>query len=262
MANLISYFTKNDALSASEGLEIYDFTGDSTVFVQDCVLRFREAYISEEKLEEIILKSKKATRKDAIERRLPQKISNKAGDFGEILSYYLWTETFASDANIRPMKIRWKEHPDMPSHLVDVILLRRVDEDNACPDDKMYTIESKVWTSTMKGGHSSLTDALNDAVKDKTERAAKTIPYLVTQYERDDEYTLADQIRRFGDPVNYPYIKEHFAIAIVESNQSNDHITNFDKSLQAAHTNIPVYLLPIADLKNIYNQLYIDILDN
>lgn len=42
--------------------------------------RFREAYISEEKLEEIILKSKKATRKDAIERRLPQKTSNKAGD--------------------------------------------------------------------------------------------------------------------------------------------------------------------------------------
>lgn len=75
------------------------------------------------------------------------------------------------------MKIRWKEHPDMPSHLVDVILLRRVDEDNACPDDKMYTIESKVWTSTMKGGHSSLTDALNDAVKDKTERAAKQ--YLI-----------------------------------------------------------------------------------
>ena len=56
MANLISYFTKDDDLSASNGLEIYDFTGDSTVFVQDCVQRFREAYISEEKLEEIVLK--------------------------------------------------------------------------------------------------------------------------------------------------------------------------------------------------------------
>ena len=240
MANLISYFTKNCILSAREGLEIYDFTGDTTTFVQDCVLRFREAYISEEKLERIVAESKKTTRKDAIERRLPQKASNKAGDFGEILSYYLWTETFASDANIRPMKIRWKE----------------------CPDDKMYTVESKVWTSTMKDGHSSLTDALSDAIKDKTERAAKTIPYLVTQYERDDEYDLADQVRRFGDPVNYPYIKEHFAIAIVESTQANDHITNFNKVLQAANTNIPVYLLPITDLKNIYNQLYLDIPNN
>ena len=114
----------------------------------------------------------------------------------------------------------------------------------------------------MKDGHSSLTDALSDAIKDKTERAAKTIPYLVTQYERDDEYDLADQVRRFGDPVNYPYIKEHFAIAIVESTQANDHITNFNKVLQAANTNIPVYLLPITDLKNIYNQLYLDIPNN
>ena len=79
MANLISYFTKNSIFSASAGLEIYDFTGDSTAFVQDCVRRFREAYISEEMLEKIILKSKKTTRKDAIERRLPQKASNKAG---------------------------------------------------------------------------------------------------------------------------------------------------------------------------------------
>lgn len=262
MASLISYFTRNDALSASAGLEIYDFTGDSIAFVQDCVLRFREAYISEEKLERIVAESKTVARKDAIERRLPKLTKNKAGDFGEILSYYLWTETFASDANICPMKMRWKEYPDMPSHLVDVILLKRVDADSASPDDKMYTIESKVWTSPMGTSHSSLTDALNGAVKDKVERAAKTIPYLVIQYERDDEYYLADQVQRFGDPVNTPYIKEHFAIAIVESNQSNDHITNFDKVLQAAHTNIPVYLLPIANLKNIYNKLYLDILNN
>ena len=43
MANMISYFTKNGALSDSVGLEIYDFTGDSIAFVQDCVQRFREA---------------------------------------------------------------------------------------------------------------------------------------------------------------------------------------------------------------------------
>lgn len=73
---------------------------------------------------------------------------------------------------------------------------------------------------------------------------------------------MADQVQRFGDPVNTPYIKEHFAIAIVESTQANGHIANFDKVLQAANTNIPVYLLPIADLKNIYNQFYLDIPNN
>lgn len=262
MADLISYFTKNDALSLSEGVEIFEFTGNATDFVQDCVQRFREAYISEEKLGRIVAKSKKITRKEAIELRLPKLTQNKAGDFGEILSYYLWTETLASDANICPMKIRWKEHPDMPSHFVDVILLKRVDEENASPDDKMYTIEAKVWTSTMGNGHSSLSDALNGAIKDKAERAAKTIPYLVIQYERDDEYDLADQVQRFGDPVNDPFIKEHFAVAIVESSQANAHICNFDKALHAANPNIHVYLLPIADLKNIYISLFIDIPNN
>jgi len=262
MASIISYFTKNVALSTSEGLEIYEFTGNAAAFVQDCVQRFREAYISEEKLGRIVANSKKTTRKDAIERRLPKLTKNKAGDFGEILSYYLWTETFATDANICPMKMRWKEHPDMPSHLVDVILLKRVDEDNASPDDKMYTIESKVWTSPMGTGHSSLSDALNGAIKDRAERAAKTIPYLVIQYERDDEYDLADQVQRFGEPVNNPYIKKHFAIAIVESSQATTHIGNFDKALQTANPNIPVYLLPIADLKNIYISLFSDIPNN
>lgn len=262
MANLISYFTRDEALSASEGLEIYAFTGDSVFFVQDCVQRFRAAYISDEKLERIVAKSNKTTRKDAIIRRLPNQTKNKAGDFGEILSYYLWTETFATDANICPMKLRWKEHPDMPSHLVDVILMKRVDEDNARPDDKMYTIESKVWPSPMVSGHSSLTDALDGAVKDETERAAKTIPYLVLQYERDEEYNLAEQVSRFGDPVNYPYLKEHFAIAIVESSQANTHISNFNKTLQSANPNITVYLLPIADLKNIYNTLFLEIPNN
>ena len=262
MANLISYFTRNETLCANEGLEIYDFTGNPKSFVQDCVQRFRAAYISDEKLERIVAKSNKTTRKDAIIRRLPNQTKNKAGDFGEILSYYLWTETFATDANICPMKLRWKEHPDMPSHLVDVILLKRVDEDNARPDDKMYTIESKVWSSRMVSGHSSLTDALEGAVKDETERAAKTIPYLVLQYERDEEYNLAEQVSRFGDPVNYPYLKEHFAIAIVESSQANTHISNFNKTLQSANPNITVYLLPIADLKNIYNTLFIEIPNN
>lgn len=259
MADLISYFTRNDALSAAEGIEVYEFTGDAITFVRDCVQRFREAYISEEKINRILSKSKKATRKDSIERRLPKLPHNMAGDFGEILSYYLWRETWATDANICPMKIRWKEHPDMPSHLVDVILLKRIDENNARPDDKMYTIESKVWTSPMGVGKSSLTDALNGAIKDSTERAAKTIAYLVLQYERDDEYELADQVQRFGDPVNDPYLKENYAVAIVESSQKNAHIGNFDKNLQSTTPNIPVFLLPITDLKSIYKSLFQDI---
>lgn len=98
MASIISFFEKKVALSTSEGVEVYGFTGNTAAFVQDCVQRFRETYISDEMLSRIVPKSKKTTRKDAIERRLPKLTKNIVGDFCEILSYYLWTETFASDA--------------------------------------------------------------------------------------------------------------------------------------------------------------------
>ena len=256
MADILSYFTRNDALSAREGMEIYEFTGVAVDFVNDCVDRFREAYVSNEKINGILANSRTATRKDIIERRLPKETKNEAGDFGEIMSYYLWTETWASDTNIRPMKLRWKEHPDMPSHLVDVILLKRVDADNADTNDKMVTIESKVWTSRMEDGHSSLTAALEGALKDETERAAKAIPYLVLQYERDNEYGLAEQVKRFGDPVTVNFQKIHCAIAIVDSSQINDHLANFNKAMKAANPHIPIYYLPFNDLKNVYLSMY------
>ena len=256
MANILSYFTRNDALSAREEMEIYEFTGNAVDFVNDCVGRFRKSYVSDEKIDRILAGGGTETRKDIIERRLPKKTKNKAGDFGEIMSYYLWTETWATDTNIRPMKLRWKEHPDMPSHLVDVILLKRIDEDNADSNDKMVTIESKVWTSSMKAGHSSLTEALEGAVKDETERAAKAIPYLVLQYERDNEYNLAKQVKRFGDPVAVSFQRSHCAIAIVESAQITDHLTNFDRALKTANAHIPIYYLPFNDLKAVYLNMF------
>ena len=70
-------------------------------------------------------------------------------------------------------------------------------------------------------------------------------------------------IQRAGMPVwTSIMLWAYFAIAIVESTQADSHIANFDKVLQATNTNIPVYLLPITDLKNIYNQLYLNIPNN
>ena len=84
----------------------------------------------------------------------------------------------------------------MPSHLVDVILLRRVDEDSACPDDKMYTIESKVWTSPMKEGHSSLTDAL--AMLLKTKQNVPQKQYLILCHNMSEMMNTLWQIKFDG----------------------------------------------------------------
>lgn len=254
MADMITYFTRNDAMSAAEGMDVYEFTGNAVNFVQDCIDRFREAYISENKINR--LQSPTNTRRNIIARRLPTLNRIKAGDFGEILSYYLWTETWGADATIKPFKWRWKENPDIPSHLVDVILLKRVDSSRSDPNDKMYTVESKVYTSPKKKNHSSLTDALDGALTDEAERAAKAISYLVIQYERDDETELSELVKRFGDPVNGPYQKIHSAIAIVDSAQAAHHLGNFDRNMKSSNPQIPIYFLPFNDLKQVYIDIY------
>ena len=84
MAEISDYFTHDASLYPKSGLEFYVFDSSKSIaFVQDCLIPFREAYISEEKLSHIVSRFP-TTRKDAISRRLPRKGMVMSGDFGEI----------------------------------------------------------------------------------------------------------------------------------------------------------------------------------
>ena len=96
MAEISDYFTHDANLYPKSGLEFYVFDSSKSIaFVQDCLIPFREAYISEEKLSHIVSRFP-TTRKDAISRRLPRKGMVMSGDFGEILSFYLACQTWVS----------------------------------------------------------------------------------------------------------------------------------------------------------------------
>ena len=85
MAAISDYFTHDVSLYPGCGVEFYVFDSSKSIaFVQDCLMPFREAYISEEKLTHIVSRFP-TTRKDAISRRLPRKGMVMSGDFGEIL---------------------------------------------------------------------------------------------------------------------------------------------------------------------------------
>lgn len=256
MADISSYFTYDAALSKKHGIKVNNFTGVMVDFIQDCAERFRSAYISDRKINDIMVKKKKAVRNEIIERRLPKEGKNQSGDFGEILSFYFASETWASDSNIRPMKLRWKELPDMASHLTDIILLKIIDPNKPNPNDIIYTVESKSRATVIAGTTCSINEALTDAVKDKTERAAKTIPYLITKYEDDGDYDLSKLCERFCDSVNYPYKKHHTAMAIVNAAYKDKHLSNIDANLLVNNPDIEVYLLPIADMDKMYKDIF------
>lgn len=256
MRNITDFFTFNTTESANWHLDIFEFTGSIADFVAECAYRFRLAYASDEDIDGMLAAFPKYTREQVLELKVPNKANMMSGEFGEILSYYFAIETWAQGANIRPMKWRWKEMPNMASHGSDIILLRKLDPDADSTDDTLVSIEAKAHATTPEAGKSSLNDAVNDASKDASERAVKTISYLKGRYMYDKNYELLKQCERFEDPVGHPFLKIHAAVAIVDSSDRDVHLSNMDSDLLANNPGIKVFLMPIADMKTMYESMF------
>lgn len=222
MAEISDYFTHDANLYPKSGLEFYVFDSSKSIaFVQDCLIPFREAYISEEKLSHIVSRFP-TTRKDAISRRLPRKGKVMSGDFGEILSFYLACQTWVPTANVLPMKWRFRDSKKDASKYTDIILFKLKDADNPSVDDAMFTFEVKTCATGLGNGvytihkrpsyinykdgklECTILEAVFDANKDAVERAAETIPYLLTRCEDEDLYDLYKQIYRFRKAEKQP----------------------------------------------------------
>ena len=278
MAEISEYFTHDISMYPKSGLEFYVFDNSkATAFVQDCLIPFREAYIGEDKLTHIVSQFP-TTRKEAISRRLPEKGMVMSGDFGEILSFYLACQTWAPAANVLPMKWRFRDSKKDASKYTDIILFSLQDPDNPSPSDSMYTYEVKTCATGLgrsvykihkrpsyvnyKDGKLECTilEAVFDANKDAVERAAETIPYLLTRCEDEDLYDLHKKIYRFRKAAKTTYQKEYNAVAVVDSTTLVEQIKRMPSDLLRMHPNVKnVYCVPMDNLQNIYESIYSDI---
>ena len=235
MAAISDYFNFDRSLYPASGLCFYVFDNTKAAsFVQDCLVPFREAYIATDKLNHIVSHFP-TTRKEAISRRLPRKGNVMSGDFGEILSFYMACQIWSPSVNVIPMKWRFKDSKKDASKYTDVILFELHDADNPSVDDAMFTYEVKTCATGLGDGiykvhvkpsyknykdgklECTIIEAVFDANKDAVERAAETIPYLLTRCEDEDLYDLYKQIYRFREAEKTTYNKEYNAVAIVDS---------------------------------------------
>ena len=257
--NIDKYFTLDITTYAANSISIYNFD-DSLVnqFINDCLIPFRQAYISDHELADNIAHMG-SSRADEIASVLPAKPYLKSGDFGEILSFYLVSHIH-SDANIKPLKWRWKEYKDSPCHLTDVVLLKCLDYEAPSTDDYLVSVESKsMATAPPKATSCSINDAIIGAVKDNTSRFSKTITYLMAKYKKERDFESAKFAQRFSDSITVPYQKHINAIAIINRDHYATHISNIDLGLRNANSNIAVYVIPIKDLKTVYEQIFASI---
>ncbi len=260
MADITKYFTENKNTYKKQGIVVFDFDDTKAEdFITDCIIPFRNAYISDEILNRSV-DNNISTREEAIGDILPTEAKIKSGEFGEILMCYLAQKFLAPAANIVPLKWRWKENRDQPSHLTDVILLKCAYANNPQTTDYIYTVEVKSAATPIKQGSpkSPINDAIEDALKDKNGRTAKTIIYLRQQYINREEIDNAKKTKRFEDGVSVTYNRFINAAIVVEKNSLPHHTDSLtEESKKTMKTeNIGLFAVPLNNLKKIYENLY------
>lgn len=273
MPNILQFFTEDKTTYSQQGITMYCFDETrSDEFLASVVDFYRRAYISDEKLQKNI-EGMESNRKDEIALVIPTAPIIKAGEFGEILSYLLFT-TLNPEYNVKPLRWRWKEDKDRAIHFSDIMLLSCPDKDNPQPSDKTMTVEVKTRATHPGKDGSSINDAINGALNDSVERNAKTLTFLLQRFEKDEQYNLAKIVLRFQDAVAHPYQSEHNAIAIVDTKFFKGyHIGNldpkliskvkaFNRSNAASNRKISVFVIPFVDLKSKYESLYSSILNS
>lgn len=251
---------------ADKGVVVYGFKDELLdEFVAEFLLPFREAYISKEELDAGIAEEVWTDEKEGISTQIPTKANLQSGEFSEILLFYLSLCLRRADANVAPLKWRWKENQDMPCHLTDIVLIKCDDEKNPRKDDYLYFVESKGKAVVpSKGADSVMNAAIEGAENDSVSRAGKTVTYLITKYTKDKEYDKARKVGRFKDSVDVmEYQRFSNAAIVVEKSSIDHHVSKITAAnLEKARRNsISLFAVPIDNMKALYERMYKEVVN-
>ena len=149
MTRLSDYFKLDNTLYPTKGLQFYVFDNSRcSDFITDCLIPFREAYIADEALNQIVVRFG-TNKEDEIRERLPAPGDVMSGDFGEILTFYLACQIWSPNVNVFPMKWRFKDKKKAPSNYTDVILFELSDYTQPSSNDALITYEVKTRASKL-----------------------------------------------------------------------------------------------------------------
>lgn len=266
LIDISRFFTLDDTTYADKGIAIYSFKDDLLdEFVSETLLLFRRAYISDEDLnagvEELVWEDET----EGVSAQIPTKAFLQSGEFAEILLFYLSLSMRCPDVNVAPLKWRWKENPDTPCHLTDIILLKCNDERNPSTDDYLYFVESKAKALPPRQDtpHSVMNAAIEGSVNDSVSRVGKTVPYLITKYSKEKDYDKARKVGRFKDSVEVEFQRYSNAAIVVEKSSLNHHISKITKENleKARRNNISLFAVPIENMKALYQRMYREVVN-
>ncbi|MFN3852196.1 MAG: Hachiman antiphage defense system protein HamA [Spirosomataceae bacterium] len=237
------------------------------VFVEKLPILYKDCYIPSEELENR-MKTFSTTKENELSEILPSQGNIQSGDFGEILSYFLFKEKYKKRNVVGPKKWRWKQDKNVAAPYTDVILFSIKKVGKPSKDDLLISVESKM-KATASSSYHPIENAIAGAEKDSTSRIANTLSWLRKKYKDESLKVnapvtklkdLVDSIERFiKSETEGEYSKQIKAVAFVDKIFFDDEIKKTVTIPAISGASFEVIVVPIKDLQKVYEKVFAEI---
>ncbi|WP_201263268.1 Hachiman antiphage defense system protein HamA [Mycobacterium avium] len=213
---------------------------------------FRRCYITDDAVSRRVAETK-ATQRDVIAVKIPDRGSVMAGDFGEILTSLVQAAEEHPTELLDPRKWRLKNDRTKAAPRSDVVQFVLPRWPDASSEDRL--ICSEVKTKSTASSNSPILQAIADSQKDSDGRLVKTLVWLRERaLDTGLESVSIDQLNRFIEAIDHPPAEREFrAVAVVCDGLIKAELEGFELPDTEDRA---VVIVVVPDLKQNYEAVY------
>jgi hypothetical protein len=242
-----------EILQTTDGkdVKIWEFNHyDDEAILSEWATHFRNQYCDDLKID-ILREGTDLSRLEFLTKNIFPEPSIKSGDFGEILvADFL---EFLNGYWIPRLRYNQKPTPNESTRGTDVIGFKK---------DELIIVEVK--SKFTKPNNNVLQNAINDSNKDSKKdnpeervRYAESLNYFKSRYIEQNDIVKANQISRFQNLADNPFILSYGAYAVVcNSIYDESIINNANTSNHSASDDLSLLVFKGEDMMDLVNKLY------
>jgi len=199
---------------------------------------------------------------------LPSEGNIKSGDFGEILSYYIFKDRHKSYPVDGPQKWRWKQEKNVAAPYTDVILYSIKNLKKPTKDDLLISVESKM-KAVKNNSYHPIQNAVDGAEKDFVSRIANSLNWIKKKYKDEllkKDAPVEELKKRIGEIERFiksettgEYTKQINAIAYVDKTFLADETAKALTVPSLNGTKFEIFVVSIDRLQEAYEKVFEEI---
>lgn len=234
-------------------LKVYEISEDSINTLSDILPPlFLNCYVSDDKINEGTQNG--IIRQEVIASYIPDKPNIMSGEFGEILSFHIMKDEYSKLNPYAPLKWRYKEAKNIPSHKTDFVLI--------CKNQKSdLIVAAECKAKATSGKWNPIIEAIKGMKRDALTRLASTLAWLQEKAAQSGDAENFNRLRKLLDPVtNGGYEKEFKAIAIIDKDLFTEPLHTED-DISDLKFNFELIAIVVPQLKKNYETIFEKILE-